>query len=413
MTKKDRETIFQKFDFLIYLLAVLIVAIGVVAIKSATFANTGGTDFFLKQLIFAILGLIVVIFTAYIPPRYIAASSYYLYGLSILMLIAVLLVGKTINGNKSWFYVGGFGIQPSEFAKIATVLAVSFYLMFGEEKKDINKLKPFLITSAIIGLPALLIKLQHDTGTTIIFVFLMIPILWGAGLSPFMLFAIITPPIMVILSFLNPVYFYISLLFVAVILFFFKKNLFLSVISFIVNIAAGLSVNILFSKLALYQQQRIMTVFDPTTDPLKSGYNVIQAKVAIGSGGFWGKGYLMGSQTQLKFIPEQWTDFIFCMIGEEFGFVGALILITIFTLLILRMFFVSINSRNDFMSLATTGFAALFLIHLLINIGMTINIMPVIGIPLPMVSYGVSSLGSFLLMIGLSINTYVHRNTTV
>ena len=129
------------------------------------------------------------------------------------MLIAVLLVGKTINGNKSWFYVGGFGIQPSEFAKIATVLAVSFYLMFGEEKKDINKLKPFLITSAIIGLPALLIKLQHDTGTTIIFVFLMIPILWGAGLSPFMLFAIITPPIMVILSFLNPVYFYISLLY--------------------------------------------------------------------------------------------------------------------------------------------------------------------------------------------------------
>jgi rod shape determining protein RodA len=153
-----------------------------------------------------------------------------------------------------------------------------------------------------------------------------------------------------------------------------------------------------------------MSVINPSSDPLGTGYNVIQSKVAIGSGGFWGKGLLQGTQTQLKFIPEQWTDFIFCVIGEEFGFIGAAFLIALFLALSLRFLGNASNTKNKFLGMACVGFASIILFHFVINVGMTIGIMPVIGIPLPMVSYGVSSLLSFMIMLGLSMNTYRNRN---
>ncbi len=410
--KRDRE-FNSGFDILLFLLTLAILAFGIVAIYSATYGNTGGTEYYMKQLIFAIAGVIMVIGISYIPPRYIAVTSYYMYGFGILLLIAVLLFGKTINGNKSWFYIGGFGIQPSEFAKLATLLAVSHFLNHGDEKKDVNNIKVLIKTALFIAVPAVLIKLQHDTGTMIVFLSMMIPILWASGLNTFFLFGIITPVLSVILGFLNPIFFYVGLLIVIIALIFFKRNLFASIAVFAINLAAGMSVQFLFSRLAQYQQDRINAVFNPELDPLRSGYNVIQSKVAIGSGGLYGKGYLQGSQTQLKFIPEQWTDFIFCMIGEEFGYIGAMILITLYVMLILKVFFNGLNSKNSYMSLVTIGIGGLLLFHLSINIGMTIGVMPVIGIPLPMVSYGVSSLLSFLAMIGFALNTYRHRNTYV
>jgi len=410
--KRDRE-FNSGFDIPLFILTIAILAFGIIAIYSATYGNTGGTEYYMKQLIFAIGGIIMVIGISYIPPRYIAVTSYYLYGFAILMLIAVLIFGKTINGNKSWFYVGGFGIQPSEFAKLATLLAVSHFLNHGDEKKDVNDIRVLIKTALFVAIPAGLIKLQHDTGTMIVFLSMMIPILWASGLNTFFLFAIITPVLSVILGFLNPVFFYVGLLIVIIALVFFKRNLFASIGVFAVNLAAGMSVQFLFSKLAQYQQDRINAVFNPELDPLKSGYNVIQSKVAIGSGGLYGKGYLQGSQTQLKFIPEQWTDFIFCMIGEEFGYIGAMLLIGLYIMLILKVFFNGLNSKNSYMSLVTIGIGGLLLFHLSINVGMTIGVMPVIGIPLPMVSYGVSSLLSFLAMIGFSLNTYRHRNTYV
>ncbi len=410
--KRERE-FNSGFDILLFLLTLAILAFGIVAIYSATYGNTGGTEYYMKQLIFAIAGVIMVIGISYIPPRYIAVTSYYMYGFGLLLLIAVLLFGKTINGNKSWFYVGGFGIQPSEFAKLATLLAVSHFLNHGDEKKDVNDIKVLIKTALFIAVPAVLIKLQHDTGTMIVFLSMMIPILWASGLNTFFLFGIITPVLSVILGFLNPIFFYVGLLIVIIALIFFKRNLFASIAVFAINLAAGMSVQFLFSRLAQYQQDRINAVFNPELDPLRSGYNVIQSKVAIGSGGLYGKGYLQGSQTQLKFIPEQWTDFIFCMIGEEFGYIGAMILITLYVMLILKVFFNGLNSKNSYMSLVTIGIGGLLLFHLSINVGMTIGVMPVIGIPLPMVSYGVSSLLSFLAMIGFALNTYRHRNTYV
>lgn len=406
---KEKINIFGKFDFITLLLTLLILAIGLISIYSATFGNVTDIDYFKKQMIFAFVGLFIMVSVSFIPPRYLAISSYYIYGFSILLLILVLLFGRTINGNKSWFYIAGFGIQPSEFAKVALIMAVSFFLYTGDKKKDINEIPVLIKTFLLVIIPVVLVKLQNDTGTALVILSMIIPILWGAGLSPFMLFAVISPIVMGILAFFNPTLFYIAIFIIIIILFLFKRNLFLSIIVLVINVSAGLSAHFIFSKLAVYQQQRIMALFDPSLDPLKSGYNVIQSKVAIGSGGLFGKGFLQGTQTQLKFIPEQWTDFIFCMVGEEFGFIGAMLLITLLLTLIFKIFYNSFISKNSYLSLVSSSAAGLFLIQMVLNIGMTIGITPVIGIPLPLVSYGVSSLLSFMLLIGLSMNTYRHR----
>jgi rod shape determining protein RodA len=189
----------------------------------------------------------------------------------------------------------------------------------------------------------------------------------------------------------------------------FKQRWIIAIIILVINIGAGLSVDYVYGKLQPYQQKRIMAVFDPTSDPLGSGYNVIQSKVAIGSGGLMGKGYLEGTQTQLKFIPEQWTDFIFCMVGEEFGFIGAIVLLILYFIIIFKLINSAYFAKNKFLSICCIGFATVFLFHLFVNIGMTMGIMPVIGIPLPLVSYGNSSLLSFMLMLGIGMNAYRNR----
>ncbi|TRZ65793.1 rod shape-determining protein RodA [bacterium] len=402
--------ILDKFDLTLILATVAMVTIGIFSIYSATNAHTGGTDFYNKQLLFAFVGLAVIFTANYLSPKYFSQFSYYLYAFSIVLLILVLIFGKTINGNKSWFYIGGFGIQPSEFAKITTVLAVSNFLNKDDESVNVNKPLVFFKALLFIVIPFILVKMEHDTGTSLVFLSFIIPMVFWTGLNPFFLFSIISPIALAILSFLNPVYFYIGLGIVLISLFFFKKSVIKSAVVMIANIAAGYSVHYFYSKLQLYQQARIMAVFDPTTDPLGSGYNVIQSKVAIGSGGIMGKGFLQGSQTQLRFIPEQWTDFIYCMIGEEFGLIGASVIIILFIIIILRLVNNAYLSKNKFLGTACVGFASLFLFHLFINVGMTIGLMPVIGIPLPLISYGVSSMLSFMLMIGIGMNTYRNRN---
>jgi rod shape determining protein RodA len=405
-----KEKFTDKYDLTLLITTILMVSIGIVAIFSATFANSGGTDFYLKQMTFGIIGLVIMAGISFLPPKYFSKFSYASYGFAIILLILVLLFGKTINGNKSWFYIGGFGIQPSEFAKIATVLALANFLNPGEGEKNPNKILDFIKACIFILIPFVLVKLQNDTGTSLVFLSFIIPVFFWAGLSPFILFAILTPIALAVLSFLGSIYFYVGLVVVIVSLYFFKRGILISIFIFVINLAAGYSVHYMYSKLQIHQQNRIMTLFDPTLDPLGSGYNVIQSKVAIGSGGIFGKGFLQGTQTQLRFIPEQWTDFIFCMIGEEFGLIGASVIIILYLIIIVRLINNASASRNKFMSLTCIGFASLFLFHLLINVGMTIGIMPVIGIPLPLVSYGVSSLLSFMVMIGIGMNAYRHRN---
>lgn len=401
---------FKRFDIFLFLTAISLVIIGIFAIHSATYGSETSGEYHIRQMTFAFIGLALMITITYLPPRYLSKVAYVIYILSLVMLAAVLVMGKKISGQKSWFSIGGFGIQPSEFAKLATVMALAAFFSADEKERDISNPKNFIIGCVLVLLPVALIMKQPDMGTTLVFLSILIPIFFWVGLSPFVLFAIIAPAAMALLAFFGDYYFYIALGVAAIAIYLFKKNVYLSIGVFLICLIAGFSTDIVYDKLQPYQQRRIMAVFDPTTDPLGSGYNVIQSKVAIGSGGFWGKGYLHGTQTQLKFIPEQWTDFIFCMVGEEFGFIGASILIILYMFLIFQLINNAYLSKNKFLSICCIGFAAIFIFHLIINVGMTIGIMPVIGIPLPLVSYGISSLLSFMIMLGIAMNAYRNRN---
>ena len=405
----DRK-FFDRFDITLFLSVIGLIVIGIFAIYSATQSSVNNSGFYIKQMTFAIIGLVMVIGITYLPPRYISSLSYYAYGLALVLLLLVLVFGRTINGNKSWFYITGFGIQPSEFAKVATVMAVSNFFYKGDEDNQKFSITQLLTATGIVLLPAILIKLENDTGTTLVMLSFIIPMFFFAGVSPFLLFAVVTTVAAAVLAFINIYYFAVFLALLILALYFFKKHWLLSAGVFLINVIAGYSVSFFYSKLQPYQQKRIMAVFDPASDPLGSGYNVIQSKVAIGSGGLFGKGFLQGSQTQLRFIPEQWTDFIYCMIGEEFGLLGAGVVILLYGIIIYRLLTNAYLSRNRYMMLACVGFASLFFFHMFINVGMTIGIAPVIGIPLPLVSNGVSSLMSFLLMVGIGMNTYRHKD---
>jgi len=404
-----KKGLFESVDFLLLSVTLVLLTAGLLAIFSATYS--GGTDYFSKQLTFALLGVVLMLFVSYIPPRIISKFSYIIYGISLVLLVLVLIFGKKISGSRSWFSIGGFGIQPSEFAKIATILALANYLSRIEDGyKDVNRLMIFLKSCLFVICPVILIMRQPDMGTTLIFLSMILPILFWVGLSPYILFVIISPVIVVVGAFFGMTYFVAALVIVALILLFFKRNIFLTAGILAANFAIGFSVDTLYHKLQPYQQNRIKAVFDPATDPLGSGYNVIQSKVAIGSGGLFGKGFLQGTQTQLKFIPEQWTDFIYCMIGEEFGFVGSVLILLLYILLIFQLVNNAYMTKNRFLSVCCIGFASIFLFHLIINVGMTIGVMPVIGIPLPLMSYGISSLMSFLVMIGIGMSAYRYRN---
>jgi rod shape determining protein RodA len=404
-----KKSFLEGIDFTILLTTFAILTAGLLAIFSATY--TSGTDYFSRQLSFALFGVLLMIVVSYIPPRIIAKGSYLFYGLALVLLILVLLFGKKISGSKSWFSMGGFGIQPSEFAKTATILALANFLSQTEDGfKNVNKPAVFLKACALVIIPVMLIMKQPDMGTSLVFLSMILPILFWAGLSPYVLFIIVSPVVVVFGAFLGMNYFMIALGIIAVVLLLFKRNIFITAGLLVINFVIGFSFDSLYKKLQPYQQKRIMAVFDPSTDPLGSGYNVIQSKVAIGSGGLFGKGFLQGTQTQLKFIPEQWTDFIYCMIGEEFGFAGSVIILLLYMIIIFQLVNNSFMSKNRFLSIACIGFASIFLFHLVINVGMTIGVMPVIGIPLPLMSYGISSLLSFLVMLGIGMSAYRYRN---
>jgi rod shape determining protein RodA len=405
--------VFERFNVVVLLTALSLITIGLLAIYSATYGNALVEGNFNKQLVSACIGIIVVLVIMYMPPKYIAMSSYIFYGLVICMLIAVLFFGKKIKGQTSWFSIGGFGIQPSEFAKVATVLALAFFLSNKHKEADVTKPRDFFFAVGIALVPVALIMLQPDMGTTLVFLFLILPVLYWAGMPNYILFIIVAPAITAICAFLGTWYFVASVAFVIVMLMVFKRNLLVSAIVVCLSIGAGYSVNMVYSKLQPYQQRRIMSMFNPELDPLGSGYNVIQSKIAIGSGGLSGKGFLQGTQTQLKYIPEQWTDFIFCMVGEEFGFVGSIIVVLLFLILIWQTIHIAYICKNQFLSICCIGFATIFSFHILINLGMIMGIMPVIGIPLPFMSYGVSFLLSNLIMLGIILNAYRNRKEYV
>lgn len=397
----------DKFDFPLFFTTLALVIIGLVAIYSSTISNPLGKGNFEKQLI-ALGASTVAFFVVYLfPTKFFRMMTVPSYAFSIFLLIIVLIIGKSAGGAKSWITFGGFSFQPSEYAKISSVMMIAYYL--SKQSTNLENLKDIFIVLAIGLAPVGLIMLEPDLGSSFVFFGMILILLFWSGISLFGMFVVLSPALVSVASLFGIYYMLISLVAVLALLIYFKKDLFLSGSILGFNIASGFFVDYVYDILSPHQQKRIQSFIDPMADPLGSGYNAIQAKVAIGSGGLWGKGFLSGNQTQLQFIPEQWTDFIYCVIGEEFGFVGSIILLALFLFLFLRILRIASMAKESYLSFVIVGILSVYFIHFLINIGMAIGIMPVIGIPLPFISYGGSSLLINMIMIGIVQNIYRTR----
>jgi len=397
----------DKFDFGIFIPAFLLIVIGLTAIYSSTFNHPTMSGNFNRQLVFSIAAIIIFFITYSLPTNSFRTITIPTYLLSLLLLVVVMVIGRKVSGARSWLDLGPFGFQPSEFGKIGTVLAMSAYL--SRKNTDIDSFKDILLSLGIGFIPVMLILLEPDMGTAIVFLGTILILIFWKGISLFGLFIVLSPGFVAIAAIFGFYYFLASLILVLIVLMLFRKDIFFSGSIFALNLAAGFFTDYLYNALSPHQQKRIQSFIDPNTDPLGAGYNTIQAKVAIGSGGLFGKGFLQGNQTQLQYIPEQWTDFIYCVIGEEFGFIGSIIVLILFLYLFLRILKIASTTKDEFLSLTIIGILSVYIIHYLINIGMVVGILPVIGIPLPFVSYGGSSLLVNIFMLGIIKNVYRNR----
>lgn len=401
----------DKFDLGLFFSFLILFIIGLAAIYSSTLRNHAASGNFEKQVFWGLTGLFVFFIVYYLPTtafRRIAVPSYLL---SLFFLIIVLVIGRRIYGQRSWFGFGSFGFQPSEFAKIGTILGLAYFM--SRKNVNIETFKDIFISLGIGLLPVGLIFLQPDMGTSFVFFALILIMLFWKGISLFGLFVVLSPAIVALSSLFGPLYFVFTMLLVLVALILFKKDIFFSGAILALNLGAGFFTDYMYRALSPHQQKRILTFINPGSDPLGSGYNAIQAKVAIGSGGLFGKGFLAGNQTQLQYIPEQWTDFIYCVIGEEFGFIGSFIVLVLFLYIFLRIIKIASLTKDEFISLTLVGILSVYFIHVLINIGMVTGLIPVIGIPLPFVSYGGSSLLVNMFMLGIVANIYRTRKNYI
>jgi rod shape determining protein RodA len=397
----------DKFDFGLFIPVMLLITIGLMAIYSSTFNHPVASGNFEKQMIWAIVAVLIFFIAFSLPTnsfRYAASPVYFL---SVILLIAVLVMGRKVSGAQSWFHLGPVGFQPSEIAKIGTILALAAFL--SRRNADIDSFLDIIFALVIGFVPVGLILLEPDLGTSIVFIGMILTLIFWKGISIFSLFVVLSPGFVAVAALFGFYYFISAMVLIVITLFLFKKDIFFSGSIFALNLGAGFFADYVYSILSPHQQKRIQSFMDPMADPLGSGYNAIQSKVAIGSGGLFGKGFTQGNQTQLQFIPEQWTDFIYCVIGEEFGFFGSIFVITLFLFLFIRLLKIASAAKDEFLSLVLIGILSVYFIHFLINIGMTVGILPVIGIPLPFVSYGGSSLLVNFFMLGIAANIYRTR----
>ena len=407
----------RQLDIPLLIATLGIVLIGIIAIYSATYHNdsTAVQNAWSKQIQFAILAFAVALAIVYTPEKVIYSVAYVLYLFGVVSLVAVLAWGT--GEATRWLRLGPLMLQPSELAKIATIIALARYLS-DRNLERINSFDGFLGALFLVLVPIALIVRQPDLGTAVSFGAPLFPMLYWAGMRKFFIFLVVSPLISVICSFdllwqeSTPYVFATFVIGSTFVIHHFLRRLWLTISMAFVNTLAGLlTVYFLEHFLRPYQKARIMTFFNPESDPLESGWNIIQSKIAIGSGGLTGKGLLEGTQTKHEFLPAAHTDFIFSVIGEEGGFVMALIVLGLFFFLIYRALRIASTAHNIFYSLTAVGLAAMLTFHVFINIGMTIGVMPITGLPLPFLSSGGSSLLSNLIAIGLllHIGTYRHE----
>ena len=387
-------------------ITVLLSLFGLAMVYSAgqTDMKTAAATAYRSQAVWLLIGMASAYGLSRMPVRFIKWVTWpaYLFTLALLMSLLVLGVGSGANGHtRSWLAIGGHRLgQPAEFAKLTVVLMLAKVLAESPltPKSLLDLWKPALV----VGIPWLLIMLQPDLGSSIVFIGIFFGMLYWSGVSWPMLLLLASPVISLVLSFsvgLWGAWFFVLLALVL----WYRPFLIEGIILMVLNVVTGVVAPIMWEKLAPYQQNRLKVFIDPSADPRQSGYHVLQSRIAIGSGGLFGNGFTLGTQKRSGFLPEQHTDFIFAVVGEELGFVGVTVALTLFLALFLRTTGIASRANDSFSSLVAYGLMSSWLVHVGVNIGMTLNLMPIVGIPLPFFSYG----GSMMLASWLSIGTLV------
>ncbi len=366
-----------------------------------------------RQLMFIAASAVIVIGIVVIDARFYEAFAYFFYGAILIVLFLVPFFGKEVGGNKAWFGIGSYGIQPSEFAKFITALAVAKYI--GAVGFKMDNLRNQAVLFVLIGIPMVLIQLQKDTGTALVFTSFIL-MFYREGMSPFLLIVGICAATIFILTLLVPNQLYlhgaIAVLLILLIAFGKKKFKHIAILTIGALLISGVieSVDyVITDVLKPHQQNRVRVLINPNADPLGYGWNVTQSKIAIGSGGFSGKGFLEGTQTKFDFVPKQSTDFIFCTIGEEHGWIGSALVVALFVAFLLRIVFLAERQKSRFAHAYGYCVASIFFFHFAINIAMTIGLFPVVGIPLPFFSYGGSSMWGFTILLFVLLKLDSHR----
>jgi len=443
---RNDNTISKGIDWSMILLYAALVLIGVLMIFANEYKEgenifqpvlTQSRDYG-KQLLWVGICSVLAIFILLTDSKFFTATANLLYGFGILLCLAALFVGSEVKGSKSWLVLGGFRLQPSELSKVFTCLALAKYI--SRQETDFHKTESQIIGAAISLLPAVITLAQNETGLALVY-FSFFLVMYREGLPPFILIAGASVAVILILSLIfSPQTLFITYAAIAVLVIFFyrkifKRNRFLLWVIIgiwaIASVISSLAIPYFINKMMKpYQRDRIYSLVgkpyvpqDPAEraelEKLKaksrgksrnqSEYNVIQSKIAIGSGGLVGKGYLKGTQTRYDFVPEQRTDFIFCTIGEGFGFVGSIVFLSLYVILLYKTVIIAERQRSTFSRVYAYGVASIFFFHITINICMTIGLAPVIGIPLPLISYGGSSLLTFTILLFILIRLDADR----
>ena len=413
------NSILYRLDWWLILIYSLLIAFGIVNIYSATFNNTSTGIFDMsqpvgKQMFFLIVSLFSGILILVVNSKFFEQFASIAYFLSIFLLIGLFIFGKTVSGATSWYNIAGLSIQPSELAKVATALMIAS--LMSKVQSDLKNLNTFLKILGALILPFVLIIFQPDPGSALVFGAFFFP-LFREGLSYVYLVLFVSLMFLFFITLSFPISLVVMIITLLIFLLFFvfkninkKIKIWPFIGSFIISVGFSLSVDYIFDN--VFEQRhrdRINIVLGKTVDNQGIGYNMNQSKIAIGAGGLKGKGFLEGTQTKGDFVPEQHTDYIFSTVGEEWGFLGGSLMIILFCLLIIRIVIQAEKQTNKFRRIYSHGIAGVLFIHFFINVGMSLGILPTIGIPLPFVSYGGSSLLAFTIMIFIHLNFDANR----
>ncbi|MBM3320750.1 MAG: rod shape-determining protein RodA [Candidatus Eisenbacteria bacterium] len=405
--RATQRLVLRAFDWTLLGSTVFLLIIGLFALYSASRTSGGEASYHIRQLGWVAIGIVLLAAGFLLAHRSLDALDFLAipaYVLSLAMLVLLLLRPGT--GVESWLSIGPIRFQPSELAKVALVLIMARVLSNRPPEK--LGMRHFLVPALVAGAPFILVLRQPDLGTALVFGAILVPMLFWAGLPERALLFLLSPAVGILASSHLPAWILFLFILLAILLLM-RASLVFAGATLGFNMLVGLAGPLLWNSLKDYQKDRILTFLDPSHDPLGAGYQIIQSEVAIGSGGLAGKGFLEGTQKGLSFLPEQHTDFIFSVVGEEFGFLGCVILVVLYAVVLGRILLAASRTRDRFASLLVIGFFGYLSFQVVVNVGMTLGLVPVTGLPLPLLSYGGSSMTTTLFAIGVVLGVGLRR----